>query len=335
MDKKVGDYIAKPSPLKKAAGKIRKLILITLLDIEDGLGKLHGHIKTYSLKDAVEKKVVRLMKLTNETYEECYREKERGKKAKSDGSDTWAMQHQLRKGLSHKYIKKGSGIEIGATYLPLEVIADVKVTYVDIMSKENLLKTDPNLKGKEVTHVDVLDDAEKLIKFGNNSQDFIIANHLVEHVMNPIQAIASFLRVLKTEGIIFMAVPEMRVTFDKHRPLTPISHLIEVFEKKEDDQWFEHYIECAIFLGKKPKNKAKKTAKELIDSKLSIHYHTFQPRSFLSIIDYMRRLGYPIEICEIVEQSEGTNEFIVVMKKLSVIKTIIKKLIGPLYHKPS
>lgn len=41
----------------------------------EGSGKYMRHIKIHSLKEIDEKKIVRLMKLTNKTYEECYKKK--------------------------------------------------------------------------------------------------------------------------------------------------------------------------------------------------------------------------------------------------------------------
>ena len=39
----------------------------------EGSGKYMRHIKIHSLKEIDEEKIVRLMKLTNKTYEECYK----------------------------------------------------------------------------------------------------------------------------------------------------------------------------------------------------------------------------------------------------------------------
>ncbi len=57
------------------------------------------------------------------------------------------------------------------------------------------------------------------------------------------QAIVNFLRVLRDGGIIFLAVPNRRSTFDRVRPLTEVNHLIDVFETGHDSHIEEHYLE--------------------------------------------------------------------------------------------
>ncbi|NIO20334.1 MAG: methyltransferase type 11, partial [Candidatus Aenigmarchaeota archaeon] len=51
-----------------------------------------------------------------------------------------------------------------------------KVLYVDKYMREKIVKRNPSLKDKELVKVDIMDDAEKLEKFNNNSLDFVIAN---------------------------------------------------------------------------------------------------------------------------------------------------------------
>lgn len=84
----------------------------------------------------------------------------------------------LRNRLSYKYIKSCKGIEIGPGFTPLKVLPEVKTIYVDLMSVEDLLKTYPGLKGKNLVKTDVIDDGEELKKFKSDTLDFVIANHL-------------------------------------------------------------------------------------------------------------------------------------------------------------
>ena len=59
----------------------------------------------------------------------------------------------------------------------------------------------------------------------DGSQDFIIANHLLEHVADPIGALEEWYRLLRPDGILFLALPDKRVTFDKDRPRTTLDHV--------------------------------------------------------------------------------------------------------------
>ena len=89
------------------------------------------------------------------------------------------------------------------------------MTYVDRMAEDQLRGHYPELSDFPLVKVDVIDDGEKLSTFEPGSQDFIIANHFLEHTQDPIGTMARFLEVLRPRGILFMAVPDKRYTFDK------------------------------------------------------------------------------------------------------------------------
>lgn len=48
-----------------------------------------------------------------------------------------------------------------------------------------------------VVRPDIVDDGECLSKVGDFSQDFVIANHVLEHFEDPIKGFRNMLRVLK------------------------------------------------------------------------------------------------------------------------------------------
>jgi ubiquinone/menaquinone biosynthesis C-methylase UbiE len=56
----------------------------------------------------------------------------------------------------------------------------------------------------ELVAPDVIDDGERLAAFGDESQDFVIANHFIEHCEDPIEAVTNALRVLKPGGILYL-----------------------------------------------------------------------------------------------------------------------------------
>ena len=48
----------------------------------------------------------------------------------------------------------------------------------------------------------------------------------MEHCEDPIMTIKTFVRVLRRDGFLFLAVPDKKYTFDKDRNLTSLEHLI-------------------------------------------------------------------------------------------------------------
>ena len=141
---------------------------------------------------------------------------------------------QVRRNIASQYLS-GEGIEVGALHAPLEVPPGVKVHYVDRMPVSELRKQYPELAAVNVVEADIVDNGETLSSIADNSWDFVIANHMIEHCQNPIGTLENFLRVLKPGGLVYMGVPDKRYTFDIDRPLTSLDHLIRDY--KEGPEW--------------------------------------------------------------------------------------------------
>ena len=77
-------------------------------------------------------------------------------------------------------------------------------------------------------------DAGDLSFAQDQSMDFVCSSHVFEHLANPLKAIAEWQRVVKNGGIIYIAVPDKRYTFDRKRGRTPLSHLIDDFNNNVD-----------------------------------------------------------------------------------------------------
>ena len=119
---------------------------------------------------------------------------------------------------------QGQGIEIGALHHPLVVPKDVKVLYVDRMSVADLRKQYPELNDLPLIEADILANGEDLETIADNTQDFVIANHFIEHCQDTIGTIENMLRVLKPGGILYSAIPDKRGSFDIDRDVTSIEH---------------------------------------------------------------------------------------------------------------
>ena len=138
-------------------------------------------------------------------------------------------QSDQRERLAKRFVK-GCGLEIGALHRPLVLPASVKVKYVDLVSREESIKKFPELDASEIVTVDYIDDGFVLSEIPQASQDFLIANHVLEHTPNPIRTLKNWAGILKPEGILFITVPIAEECFDKGRPLTTLEHLIDDFE---------------------------------------------------------------------------------------------------------
>ena len=208
----------------------------------------------------------------------------------------------------------GRGIEIGALHSPLWVSPRATVSYVDRLPTEELRKHYPELNGRDLAPVNVVDDGERLYTFTENSLDFIIANHMLEHCENPLGTLRSHISRLKPGGCLYYAVPDKRFTFDIERPMTDFDHLLR--DDKEGPAWSRkgHFVEWATFVDKAPDAAAADVrARALMEMNYSIHFHVWDADRFRSIIEQAwEYLGRTFNT-EWLEQNQ--SEVIAVLRK--------------------
>lgn len=212
----------------------------------------------------------------------------------------------VRSSIAKEYLL-GEGIEIGALHNPL-VIENVSKKYVDHMSKQDLEKFYSDIH-TNIAEVDIIDDGETLHKIENSSQDFIIANHMLEHCENPIGTIKNHLQKLKTGGILFYSLPDKQFTFDKERPLTLFEHLMSDYVGEIDN--FEHYKEWAKYYLKLEEKDIENKAYELQKNNHNIHFHVWD---FCNFVDFLLKLKQLLNF-EILHLQQNYNETIVVIRK--------------------
>jgi SAM-dependent methyltransferase len=123
---------------------------------------------------------------------------------------------------------RGDGIEIGAMDFPLRVPRGARVRYVDYLDERGLRTVHWRAlrEGRSLVLPDVVDDGARLTKFADASLDFVVANHVLEHLEDPIGAIEQHLRVLRPGGVVYLTLPDARHTFDAGRPRTTVEHLL-------------------------------------------------------------------------------------------------------------
>ncbi|MFL5817585.1 MAG: glycosyltransferase [Conexibacter sp.] len=210
---------------------------------------------------------------------------------------------------------RGSGLEIGALSAPLPVPADVRVRYVDRMSVSDLRRHYPELAEAQLVDVDVVDDGETLASVPDGSQDFVIANHFLEHTADPITTIETHLRKLAPGGMLFYAVPDKRFTFDVRRDVTSIEHMMADRTEGPQRSRRQHYEEWVryVYDPAPPEDDVPRLAAELDASDYSIHTHVWTQAEFLALVLHCRELferGFDVEAV----WKDG-NELLVVLRK--------------------
>jgi SAM-dependent methyltransferase len=154
------------------------------------------------------------------------------------------------------------GIEIGGSaHNPFGLKGCRNVDYTDDITTESKL-AEIKMCGRALP-VDVVDDGSTLATFADNSLDYIVSSHVVEHLPDLHGALERWCEVVRDGGFIYMIVPHpWACEADKYRPLTTNEHC-----------WSDRINKMTVEThpcdpGHGPRG----------------HYHVFTPESFQEII---------------------------------------------------
>jgi predicted SAM-dependent methyltransferase len=223
----------------------------------------------------------------------------------------YAESEGRREDLAVRYLR-GEGIEVGALHHPLWIPPGAHVRYVDHMSRDELLRAAEGVYGRstEVVETDVVDDGACLAKFADESVDFVIANHVLEHIEDPIRALRNWARVVRSNGVLLITLPDARHTwFDAPRQRTTIEHVLRDNADGPAISHEEHFREWARVAEGLPAERIEGRMAELAESAWEIHYHAWDLEGFLDLL-LVLKLPARIEIAQVV-----ASEFSIVLRK--------------------
>lgn len=214
-----------------------------------------------------------------------------------------------RYSLAFLYLKR-EGIEIGALHNPLFAPPWARVSYVDRMTVAALREQYPELRDEKLVAVDIVDDGERLETIADCSQDFVIANHFVEHCENPLLALENMLRVLRPGGVVFLALPDMRYSFDRDRQATTLEHLLRDYHEGPHGSRRGHFEEWVRLVDKIADDAAAgQQVERLLAQGYSIHFHAWTQREMVELLLYLQSL-HPFDI-ELMVRNRGEILFII------------------------
>tara|TARA_B100000963_G_C22499060_1_gene612877 strand:+ start:245 stop:928 length:684 start_codon:yes stop_codon:yes gene_type:complete len=215
----------------------------------------------------------------------------------------------------------GKGIEIGAFGEPAKLPNSCQVSYFDVIDPKTASARFPEIQSSKLVSVHILGDVDKrdLRKLTVNSQDFVIANHVIEHVACPIAMVEDMFYVLRTGGWIAIAAPDKRYTFDKKRPLTSYEHLETEYINGVDEVDDEHYLEFLQHVGKHVFQEPGRDIKGDIAFARSRreHAHVWDSHTFLEFLMACKKtsgIEFKIEFQSTGE--ENGIEFFAILRKL-------------------
>ena len=214
--------------------------------------------------------------------------------------------------LATRYLR-GDGIEIGALHNPLEVPPDANVRYTDLWDVDHLRLIHFEISQYRLVPVDVQDDGERLEAFEDESLDFVISNHFLEHCENPLEALRNGVRVLRPGGILYLAVPDARTTFDRTRERTPFEHLWRDYTDGPAWSRQEHYRDFSMKVNQRSGTEHEAWWRLLDALNHAIHFHVWTPHDVLELlVEATNRLELSVELREFVVHA---NESVSILQR--------------------
>jgi SAM-dependent methyltransferase len=200
----------------------------------------------------------------------------------------------------------GVGVEIGAFKSPVPGIRPIYVDRYQEYAGERCL-------------ADHYGDATTL-PFADNSVDYVVTSHVLEHIANPVAALAEWYRVLRPGGIIYLVVPDRRHTWDHARAPTPVDHFLEDYERgttPADATHIDDFVENVDWstyspstastdvAGKKAELKAIYHGTVAGGTEINIHFHVFEPGNLAALIQRLAAWPRTRFRWELVDRAEN------------------------------
>jgi len=136
-----------------------------------------------------------------------------------------------------------------------------------------------------------ISEATDLSDIQNETYDFVLSSHTLEHSANPLKAMFEWYRVLKNDGILILVLPHYENTFDHNRPVTPLQHMIDDYNEDMTEADLTHLDEILKLhdLTKDPGagsfDSFKKRSLKNLENRC-LHQHVFNTESAIEVVDY-------------------------------------------------
>lgn len=238
---------------------------------------------------------------------------------------------------------ESSGIEYGPLHRTIMSRSMCKnIRYVDFKSRDELVTDymkNPNVDVSLIPEIDIVTGGALISDFvPDDSLDFVIASHVLEHVPDFIGWLETNLRLLRQGGRIALAFPDRRYCFDMAKQPTGFHEVIAAYFEKRTQPNFtqicDHILNsrtvntAEIWDGRQTVNNAPSvrtaTAALAILKQLvaktdyhDVHCWKFSDQEFIDILTRIKaELHLPFEVLSLFPTRRNTLEFFAVLVKV-------------------
>lgn len=222
------------------------------------------------------------------------------------------MRENLLEGMS------GKGVEFGAAANPMPVPVGAKIVYADIFVQPVIKKELYDSSNHEYVDVDIVSSFDDMKHIKNNSLDFIIGSHVIEHVRNPIKTLDLAWQKLVNHGRLALIIPKKERTLDASRSTTTLQHVIDDYKAPDRYKDILHIAEFHALAKPIPITELyEKMTKSINEEYHSMHYHVWNEKTFKELLKYVQKNNHPWKISKMVPAIKGKEnyEFYVLLEK--------------------
>lgn len=219
------------------------------------------------------------------------------------------------------------GLEIGPSMHPTLDNSEFNICFLDYSTREEQYEhcaSDDDYR--RVPETDIIVSSDQYTSFVSGTYDYIVANHVIEHVSDVISWLCELEKMLVDNGMLFLTIPDKRFSFDKYRQDTSFTHLMCDYFQGGEYSDKEHMLDIYInydstYVGEKfdPISKMNKgMLREIFlkDPFIGLHRHVFSSETFLhKILKPILASGFvKMSIVEF-SPTRAFGEFYVILKK--------------------
>jgi hypothetical protein len=234
----------------------------------------------------------------------------------------------------------GAGLEIGPSFDPVVPKREgYNVEVLDHLSAQDLrikYKDAPGVDLSTIEEVDYVSDGGSILDLigKRDHYHYIVASHVIEHTVDMLGFLLDCESLLKHDGALVLAVPDMRFSFDCLRPITTTGQVLQAHEEKRkrhsigkvfDELAYNCLRDGAIAWPRnrkgelaffRPLSDAKDILEQYRNSEMFIDIHAWQftPSSFRLILNDLNALALT-QLREKAFDGSSDNEFFVVLSK--------------------
>lgn len=180
---------------------------------------------------------------------------------------------------------RGAGLEVGAFTQPTDLPPGASAQYYDRYPAETLRGFYDETCGRPMVEPHYHGEAQSLEGLPpGKTFDFFIANHVIEHLEDPIAFLKNIAAALNPSGRALLIAPNKRYSFDKPRDLTPFEHLIDDHQGGWERNREPHYREWVARIDGLTGEAAGEQIKRLMDDRFSIHFHVWNENTFVAFV---------------------------------------------------